>query len=122
MTKGEELIKKFEDLVGVNINLYLKYEQKYKEYKIRAKVDNIKFKLTFEQFYLAVTSDCYICGISGRTNEIGVDRLINTKGYTYYNITGCCWNCNRMKSDMTFSQLKEYITRINPNHRLANKG
>jgi len=118
MTKGEQLINEFEQAIGTNINLFLKYKNKYKEYKLRAKKSGLIFTLTFQQFYLAVTSKCYICGLDGKTNEIGIDRLNNKKGYTYYNIGGCCWTCNRMKSNMSLIELKEYIKRVNPNHRL----
>jgi hypothetical protein len=114
-------IEEFESIVGVKIDLYFKYAEKFKEYIKRAQKKKIEFKLSFDQFYLAVTAKCYICGISGRTTEIGIDRLDNKKGYTYYNIGPCCWNCNRMKADMSIPEFRDYLHRINPEHRFAKK-
>ena len=111
-------IERFEEIVGMNVDLYLAYSEKYKHYKARAKKKKIDFKLSFQQFYLAVTSGCYICDLDGRTTEIGIDRIDNKKGYIYGNIGGCCWECNRMKSDMSVPEFLKYLKRINPNHEL----
>lgn len=114
-------LKALEDILEIDIDLHEKYMSKYFQYIERAKRKGIEFKLKFEEFYLAVTAKCYICGISGKTTEIGIDRLNNTKGYIYYNIGPCCWNCNRMKSDMSIPEFRDYLHRINPEHRFAKK-
>lgn len=113
---GEDKIKEFEEIVGVRIDIFEAYHKKYNEYKARAKHKKLTFNLSFNQFYLAVTSGCYICNLDGTKNIIGLDRLNNKKGYTFYNISGCCWTCNRMKSDMTITQLKDHLRQIKPNH------
>lgn len=112
-------IKKFEDIIGINTDLFLKYTDKYFEYKKRAQDKNIPFSISFQKFYLVLTSKCYICGIDGKQNEIGIDRLNNNKGYTEFNVMSCCWNCNRMKSDMSIKDFALYMKRINPNHQLV---
>jgi len=112
-------LKKFEEFVGVETDLFLKYWDKYYQYKKRAKTKGLKFLVSFERFYSLLTAKCYICDLDGRKNELGIDRLNNKKGYTEFNIVGCCWDCNRMKSDMTMSEFSVYIKRINPEHKLA---
>jgi hypothetical protein len=105
----------FENYTETTTEMFFKYQEKYKEYKNRAKRGGIMFTITFEQFYLAVTSGCYICDLDGKTNIIGVDRLNPKKGYTYLNIGGCCWNCNRMKSNMAPKEFMEYLNRVKQN-------
>ena len=112
-------IEKFEEIVGINVDLFLIYSDKYKQYKARAKKNKIDFKLSFQQFYLAVTSGCYVCNLDGKTNEIGIDRLDNKEGYIYGNIGGCCWNCNRAKNSMSISEFSKWLERINPNHEIV---
>lgn len=75
-------IEKIEEIFQVKYDIAQAYIRKYNEYKNRAKRDNISFTINFQQFYLAVTSGCYICDLDGKTNIIGVDRLNPKKGYT----------------------------------------
>lgn len=107
------------ELMGnVHPKLIIKYIDKFEQYKNRSKSKGLKFSLKFEEFYSLCTDNCYICGISGRTNEIGIDRLVNSKGYTLLNTKPCCWDCNRLKSNMSGLQFLTYLKRLNPSHVL----
>lgn len=123
MKKEDDIVayweNKVKDIFGCDLPLLDKYIEKYDEYKTRAKSKGIEFKLTRVQFHQAVTSECYICDKDGRVEVLGIDRLDNTKGYKLGNIAGCCWDCNRMKSNMTMLEFRRYITKISPFHRLA---
>lgn len=110
---------KVKEIFGCELPLLDKYIAKYDEYKSRAKSKKLTFRLTRIQFQQIVTEDCYICEKDGRFEELGIDRLDNTKGYQIGNVAACCWDCNRMKSNMTMLEFRKYITRLNPNHRLA---
>ena len=41
---------------------------------------------------------CHYCDTP--TEIITLDRKDNAKGYTVENVVGCCFYCNRLKSDM----------------------
>lgn len=110
----------FKEALGeVPLELAAKYFDKYDQYKSRAKKSGLMFALSIEQFYMVCTARCYVCNRDGKKVELGVDRMNNTKGYVYTNVAPCCWDCNRMKSDMTIVEFKEYVKGINPNHYLV---
>ena len=77
-------------------------EHKYSSYKYVANRRKLFFNLTYDNFALLVSSPCYYCG---KLQEYcnGIDRVDNSKGYTIRNSVSCCKYCNRMKSDMLYS-------------------
>ena len=104
---------------GISFDLCIKYSEKYDEYKNRANSKKIEFNLSFPDFISKVTSECYICKIDGKQNELGLDRIDNKLGYTFKNTSGCCWKCNRMKSNMEYGDFITYLKLLNPNHKLV---
>ena len=116
-----DIIKQFEDLIGANYEVIIQIGKKYDEYKARAKRENIDFHLSFIDFDFIVKQNCYICNISGKENKLGIDRLNNNKGYVHNNVAPCCFNCNRAKNDMDITEFRQWITRLNPSHKLALK-
>lgn len=52
--------------------------------------------LTEEQYLDLVSSPCTFCG-GALGNGIGLDRTLNTKGYTPGNVVPCCGPCNIAK-------------------------
>ena len=67
----------------------------FKRYKHSAKIRNHLFLLSFEEFSLKLlNAKCNYCGIGGK---LGLDRVVNSIGYTNENTVPCCWNCNKTK-------------------------
>ena len=58
----------------------------------------MEFSLTKEEYDEILTHQCYYCGGLNKENQIGIDRINNTKGYTKDNSRACCGLCNVMKS------------------------
>ena len=96
--------------------------KKYKSYKARAEKKGIAFSLTEDTFYAALHTQCYICGKNGQRNELGLDRINNESGYIEGNIAPCCWDCNRVKSNLTAKNFLPWLKRICPTHPLITKG
>lgn len=76
-----------------------KYKQslkgKYLTYKRGAKVRNITFDFTLEEFKQHWNGNCFYC--NEPVNGVGLDRVDNSIGYTKENTVNCCFMCNRMK-------------------------
>jgi len=71
-------------------------EVRYNDYKKQKKRI---WDLTFEQFMTFWQKPCYYCG--DKMENIGLDRIDNTKGYKLENIVSCCKICNFLKRDFT---------------------
>ena len=57
-----------------------------------------EFTITEQEYTMLTSMPCYYCG---RTDiDRGVDRIINTVGYTMDNCISCCKHCNIMKSSL----------------------
>ena len=78
--------------------------KKYKSYKLRAKNKGLDFSLSEMMFYAILHTQCYICGKNGNINELGIDRLNNSKGYVQGNVAACCWECNKVKGKLDTKQ------------------
>lgn len=74
---------------------------RFGRYRDGARVRGIEFSLTLEQFATFWQKACSYCGESIKT--IGLDRLDNARGYCADNVVACCYFCNRMKMDLTYS-------------------
>lgn len=93
----------------------------FTQYKNRAKKFNRSFKLSKKYFKQLVFSNCFYCGkepsnhyresngYNGGIIYNGIDRKNNNKGYTKDNSVTCCWECNDMKSAMSFEHFKNKI-------------
>ena len=85
----------------------------YKQYEFRAEKSNFEFSITYEDYIHVTNSPCYICGkINTDTNENGIDRYDNKKGYISENIRPCCGECNYMKIDYDFNDVIEKLMLI----------
>ena len=80
-------------------------QHRYSTYKSSAKVRNIKFDLSFEEFNSFWNKSCYYCGTE--INGIGLDRKDPKDGYNLNNIVPCCAQCNRAK---TIQTTEEFIS------------
>jgi hypothetical protein len=78
-------------------------------YKRSAKRRKYQYDLTRDQFDGLISGCCFYCGeketsikkgqgkTSGDFLYTGIDRIDNSKGYTYENCVSCCLRCNIMK-------------------------
>lgn len=92
-------------------------------YKRLAKERNYDFKLTKDEFRIFTKQNCYYCSIEpssitkcGRDNGgyiyNGIDRKINSIGYTIENCVSCCGSCNTIKMDLDIDPFLDKIKRI----------
>lgn len=111
-------IKKGKSYPELFPNSYNKID-KYNSYKLRAIKKNLDFKLTKNEFNIICSQDCYLCGKKSivNTNWNGIDRIINTKGYTLDNCKPCCSECNYMKNNYDYTDFLQKICNIY-NHNL----
>lgn len=86
--------------------------------KSRAKKRNLSFNLELSD--IIIPTHCPILGIelknnigSGRQNNSPtLDRIIPEKGYIKENVWIISWKANRVKSDLSLNQLKDFCTII----------
>jgi hypothetical protein len=85
----------------------------YQSYSASAKNKGLSFELTATDVELLIFSNCGYCGTppnasrtlgQGRwTRESlptnGIDRMVNSDGYTLSNSLACCWDCNSFKRE-----------------------
>ena len=103
------------------------YRFNYDRYKQSARIRNIKFNLTKEDYIEIVKKNCYYCGTEAEVKQPqrkkgdyigvpvpynGIDRIDNTVGYEKQNCVPCCTRCNYMKSDMDASLFTEHILKL----------
>jgi len=99
--------------------------QLFSDYKYKARKRGFKFHLTYELFCEILLTQCHYCGkhpgnrtISTGANKYvikagGVDRKSSKRGYTLKNVLPCCGVCNRMKSDMGYTEFLKKVRSIN---------
>lgn len=87
-----------------NKDYRLTVKAKYTTYKSSAKVRNIPFDLSFEEFKEFWKKPCHYCRDPIET--IGLDRIHNNKGYTKETIVPCCMTCNYVRLNLfTFEEM-----------------
>jgi hypothetical protein len=89
--------------------------------KTGARVRNIVFNITFDDWYNIVQKPCHYCASApsntmrvGRQSFVynGLDRLDNAVGYEQYNVVPCCKRCNIAKHKMSYSEFIDHIRKI----------
>lgn len=73
-------------------------------------VRGIEFRLSFDEFMVYWKAKCFYCSYSIFT--IGLDRIVNSKGYTPDNVVPACAVCNKMKNDMSQSVFLSAVAAI----------
>ena len=73
-------------------------ESRYRSYKLSAKRRNIAFVLTYEEFMTLWQKPCWYA--SCPIDTIGLDRIVNAKGYSIDNVIPCCATHNKMRMEM----------------------
>lgn len=94
-------------------------------YKMDAKKRNKVFELSEEQFLNIVAHPCVYCGKPpsnichlknfGDFVYSGIDRINSEDGYVEGNVAPCCITCNRAKSNLSYSDFRDWIYRISDN-------
>ena len=85
----------------------------YDRYHKNATFRNIPFLLSRDEFEMIVKNPCYICKKENTTtHQNGIDRKINTIGYTVENSNSCCAECNFMKRDFDYVEIMDKIRLI----------
>lgn len=84
------------------------------EYGYGAKLREIAFTLTFDEFMLFWKKPCHYC--SADIGGIGLDRVDNTQGYVIGNIVPCCKVCNRGKSNLSQHEFFAWVARVASKH------
>jgi hypothetical protein len=80
----------------------------YGNSKRDAEKRGVAFDLSYEDFALLVSQQCFYCF----NNATGLDRLDSDKGYELENVVPCCKQCNRMKHTMTQHEFLETVKQI----------
>jgi len=95
-------------------------------YKRNAKMREIEYKLTEEQFREITQRNCYYCGAKpNNTTKYkqyfgdyiynGIDRIDNNRGYIIDNVVPCCHTCNQSKSSLTIQEFQDWIEKVYQN-------
>lgn len=98
------------------------FKELIRGYRRRATKNNMNFNFTDEEFREITQKDCYYCGLSAKDSNIfnyrgiyqynGIDRINSSIGYEKDNCVPCCWNCNKMKSDLTSEDFIKQIEKV----------
>lgn len=89
-------------------------------YKRNAKLRNVPWNISVEDFTSLISGDCFYCGKPPKKrtladNEIcfnGIDRVDSKRGYEPNNVVSCCDRCNWAKNDMSFEEFFEWIASV----------
>jgi hypothetical protein len=85
--------------------------RKYSDYKYDAeKSRNLTFELTKAKFIQMRESPCTFCGYD--LQDVGIDRIDNSKGYSDDNCQPCCTTCNFMKFDQSNDEFLGNVKKI----------
>lgn len=74
-------------------------QARFRSYIWGAKIRNLSFNITYEEFMTFWQRRCSYCG--DHIETIGIDRRHPMFGYEMDNIVSCCTRCNMMKMAMT---------------------
>lgn len=80
---------------------------RYHRYRNSAKKRGHEFTLSFEEFFNLIFAEGVTCYYCSSSEQIGIDRDVNSVGYILDNCRSCCWSCNRLKARMIDG--KQYI-------------
>lgn len=99
----------------------------FTRYKISAKRRNLKFTLSEKSFRVIVQQNCFYCNASPnnftelgggkwrRKSKVaigGIDRRINSIGYTEDNCAPCCKDCNYFKGSLDIGDFLDMCNKI----------
>lgn len=65
--------------------------------------------ITLEYFMDAIKQPCFYCKEHKSFNEMGLDRIDNSKPHTIDNVVPCCTECNKKRGKKTYEEFLEII-------------
>ena len=71
--------------------------RRYSSARGLAKRRGYEFSLSKTEFLALISLPCHYCGGALPVTRGGLDRVDNSKGYTFDNVVPCCSDCNRIK-------------------------
>lgn len=93
--RERKLMKDYRSLSGQNINNKLsKMLSSYRNSDIRK---GLEFNMTRDDLFKIVKEPCTYCGA---IENIGADRIDNSKGHIVDNVIPCCYVCNVVRSNL----------------------
>lgn len=97
------------------IRAYIRLSQKrFREAKWRAGRRKLEWSISLDEYKFLITNPCAYCGGDLNALGVGLDRVVNSLGYTPENVVPCCRECNRIKGDkLTFSEMKAVAQALN---------
>ena len=99
-------------------------EAHFKIYQRSARLKNLKFTFSEEEFKEMVVKPCYYCSIVDEKGFNGIDRMNQSVGYIQSNSTSCCIMCNWMKGSLdsaTFIKRTRHIHSFTKNTENSQK-
>jgi hypothetical protein len=97
-------------------NWIRKPENKYRHYKNTNKSGKkLEFNILEKEFVKILNMPCHYCG--EKTENIGIDRKDNKKGYISGNCLPCCWKCNYLKRGWDYNEFMDRIKKIYKSNR-----
>ncbi len=114
-----QLLNSFKGKVEITTikSLYAIY--RYKAENRRNK--SIPFKISLSLFRYLILQPCFYCNKKWYSQSIyrgfvltynGIDRVDNSRGYTWDNTITCCGTCNNAKEQMTIETFRRWIKRV----------
>jgi len=81
---------------------YAWYYRRIEKMRSHARTRGLDFTLTVDEYRaIKKQTNCSYCGAA--TDVITLDRVDNNIGYVKENMVGCCWICNKIKSNLPFT-------------------
>ncbi len=93
-----------EKIQQVNDNKINSYELQYNVYGRSARLKQLDFAISFDEFKCVVNKPCHYCGTlrdRGTEQFNGIDRNNNGIGYVLSNCVSCCPMCNYIKKTLS---------------------
>lgn len=82
----------------------------FKQHLNSCKKRNTTNALSFDEFHRK-RGPCFYCSGDPPETGAGLDRIDNSKGYTFDNVIPCCTNCNYLRSDLlTVQETKAVVS------------
>lgn len=96
----------------------------YNTYKNNSLAKNVIFDLKKDEFFELISMNCYYCdqppskiakavSMLTASKYNGIDKMYPQLGYVIGNCVPCCWECNRIKSNIPYNLFIEKIEKIN---------
>ena len=89
-------------------------ERSYELCRRGAEDRTLGFTLTYAEYRELVSRNCFYCGVGG---AMGIDRVVNSIGYVYFNSVACCWPCNKRKGTDTQLEFLRHVDQISQYQR-----